>query len=552
MEKRLFLAMVLTALVLVGIPRLFSPPRVAPIDTASTAVREQADSLVGGGDTTIAPSTGMVPRPMERPSTPAVIAETTSVTTPLATFQFGTTGASLLGVELTAYRALSGAGGQVQLARLGEPLIRYRLLTGGDTVPLHQLVFDQDGIEQKDSLTELTFRTTVAGGTVTVRYSIMHDNYVVRTQGTIVGLRSPSYLLIDLPMGLRSEEADSVEDQRHLAYAYKPALGTARGISFASLDPQEQVRHIGPLDWVVVKNKYFLVGLLTPGNDSPFQDILAVGGSRRSKVATHASAFVAEPVTNGQFAFEIYAGPQEYRRLLAMGRDFQNANPYGGWLQRVVQPFATIVMQILLWMRDTFRLNYGWVLVIFGVVVRLVLWPLNQRAMRASLRMQQIQPQLQEVQRRYQDNPEKQRTELMRVYKEHDMTPLSPMLGCLPMLLPMPILFALFFVFQNTIEFRGVSFLWLPDISLKDPFYIVPVLMGLSMFVLSWIGIRNAPPNPQAKLLAYFLPVMMTVLFLNFASGLNLYYAVQNIAALPQQWLIANERAKATPPARRT
>lgn len=216
-------------------------------------------------------------------------------------------------------------------------------------------------------------------------------------------------------------------------------------------------------------------------------------------------------------------------------------------MQGVVQPFATIVMQILLWLHDTFKLNYGWVLVIFGIAVRIAMWPLNQRVMRSSLRMQQIQPQLMEVQKKYQSNPEKQRTELMRVYAEHGMTPFSPMVGCLPMLLPMPILFALFFVFQNTIEFRGVSFLWLPDISLKDPFYIVPVLMGLSMFVLSWIGIRNAPPNPQAKVMAYFFPVMMTVFFLNFASGLNLYYAVQNLAALPQQWLIANERAKAAP-----
>ena len=123
------------------------------------------------------------------------------------------------------------------------------------------------------------------------------------------------------------------------------------------------------------------------------------------------------------------------------------------------------------------------------------------------------------------------------------MSPFSTLSGCLPMLLPMPVLFALFFVFQNTIEFRGVPFLWLADISLKDPYYIVPMLMGVSMFVLSMIGMRNSPPNPQAKMMAYMLPVMMTVFFLNFASGLNLYYAVQNITALPQQWLII-ERAR--------
>jgi YidC/Oxa1 family membrane protein insertase len=127
------------------------------------------------------------------------------------------------------------------------------------------------------------------------------------------------------------------------------------------------------------------------------------------------------------------------------------------------------------------------------------------------------------------------------------MSPFSPVMGCLPMLLPMPVLFALFFVFQNTIEFRGVQFLWLPDLSLQDPYYIMPIFMGISMFVLSWIGMRAAPPNPQTKMMSYMMPVMMTVFLLRFASGLNLYYAVQNVAALPQQWMLTRERMKAAP-----
>ncbi len=110
-------------------------------------------------------------------------------------------------------------------------------------------------------------------------------------------------------------------------------------------------------------------------------------------------------------------------------------------------------------------------------------------------------------------------------------------------------LFALFFVFQNTIEFRGVPFFWLHDISVKDPLYVLPLLMGASMYLLSWIGMRSAPPNPQAKMMGYMFPVMMTVVLLNMASGLNLYYTAQNIAALPQQWMIARERAKAVRPA---
>jgi YidC/Oxa1 family membrane protein insertase len=140
---------------------------------------------------------------------------------------------------------------------------------------------------------------------------------------------------------------------------------------------------------------------------------------------------------------------------------------------------------------------------------------------------------------------------MMKLYKEHGMSPLSPLMGCLPMLIPMPVLFALYFVFQNTIEFRGVPFLWMSDISLMDPYFVLPILMGASMFFLSWIGLRASPPNAQAKMMAYVFPIMMVAFFYRLAAGLNLYYAVQNLAAIPQQWLIARERAKVGPPAAR-
>jgi len=347
-----------------------------------------------------------------------------------------------------------------------------------------------------------------------------------------------------MPTSLRSAEADSLDDQQHLAYAVKPQREDARGVPFSKLDPGERRLEPGPITWVAAKNKYFIVGVLVPNGGTPFAEVGITGGPRTGRRATEASAIAVEPIRNGTFSFELYTGPQEWRRLLALGRGFENSNPYGGFLQGVVQPFATIVMRILLWMRATLSLSYGWVLVIFGVAVRLLLWPLNQKAMRTSLKMSRLQPELAEIQKRYKSDPQRMQSEIMRVYRDHGMSPFSSLSGCLPMLLPMPILFALFFVFQNTIEFRGVPFLWLADISLKDPYFIVPIIMGLSMFVLSIIGMRNSPPNPQAKMMAYVLPVMMTVFFLNLASGLNLYYAVQNLTAIPQQWLISNERAK--------
>jgi YidC/Oxa1 family membrane protein insertase len=210
-----------------------------------------------------------------------------------------------------------------------------------------------------------------------------------------------------------------------------------------------------------------------------------------------------------------------------MGNDLENVNPYAGWFHAVVQPFATIVMRVLLWMKATLRVNYR----LGARVVRRRHSPASVAAQSESdadeHQMQRLQPELTEIQKRYKDNPEKQREALVKVYADHGMSPFSPMLGCVPMLLPMPVLFALYFVFQNTIEFRGVSFLWLPDISLRDPLYVIPIVMGASMFVLSWIGMRASPPNPQAKVMSYMMPAMFTVMFLNFASGLNLYYAAQ-------------------------
>jgi YidC/Oxa1 family membrane protein insertase len=281
------------------------------------------------------------------------------------------------------------------------------------------------------------------------------------------------------------------------------------------------------------------------GNESPFAGVRLAGVPRPQRaLAREGRATAIILLRDGTFRFQVYAGPQKYTRLHALGRDIENVNPYGGWMHGFVQPFATIVMRILLWIKRTTQLNYGWVLVIFGVMVRLLIWPLNQSAMRSSIRMQRLQPQLQEIQKKYRNDPERQREALMKLYQEHGMNPFAPVLGCLPMLLPMPVLFALYFVFQNTIEFRGVPFLWLPDLALKDPYYVTPLLMGLSMLLLSWIGMKSAPQTPQTKMIGYMMPAMMTVLFWNFPSGLNLYYGVQNLVALPQQWLLTRERAK--------
>ncbi len=247
------------------------------------------------------------------------------------------------------------------------------------------------------------------------------------------------------------------------------------------------------------------------------------------------------PVPGGEFSFSTYLGPQEFQRLKRIGHDLEDINPYGWIFRPIIRPFANLIVIVLLWMHQTLSLEYGWVLILFGLAVRVLLWPLNQKAMRSSVAMQAIQPELKAVQERYKQDPQRMQQEVMKLYRQHGVNPLG---GCVPMLIPMPVLFALFFVFRETIEFRGVPFLWLPDLSRADPYFIIPILMGLSMFAVTKLGQRGVPPNPQAKMMLYVMPAFLTFIFLRLSAGLNLYYAVSNIASIPQQWLIAKERMK--------
>jgi YidC/Oxa1 family membrane protein insertase len=513
-----------------------STPAVATQPTAPPT------AVPAGGDSTAQRSDSTTATPIPGTITP----EITTISTSTTEYRFSNVGAVPQSIAFNQYKSLTPGGGSVVLRTPdSRPLLNYSLVVRGDTIPLRGIPFELTRSEARPGEPVLTYQALVNGTRVTIAYQPVPDTYVLKINGRVDGVAGQSFLLVDLPTTLPATESDTLGDLRSLSYSFKSTRDNARGIPFGKLDPGESKLEPGPLSWAAVRNKYFVVGLLNEAG-SAFDEMTITGGPRTSKVATTASATAVKALKDGAFSFEMYAGPQQSTQLISLGRDFDHVNPYGwSFLQPVVNPIAALCIKLLLWLHETFQLSYGWVLVLFGVVIRILLWPLNQSAMRSSLRMQELQPRLAEVQKKYKDKPEKQREEMMKVYKEAGASPFTALSGCLPMLIPMPVLFALFFVFQNTIEFRGVPFMWLPDISVKDPLYILPILMGISMYILSWIGLRNAPPNPQAKMMSYMFPVMMTFVLLNMASGLNLYYTAQNIAALPQQWLLARERLKA-------
>jgi YidC/Oxa1 family membrane protein insertase len=417
---------------------------------------------------------------------------------------------------------------------------------GQDTIPLADWPFRASA----ESLvvtgpTPLRLSASRNGLTIDLTYTFRPDDYRIDVQGQVGGVGpNGGLLLVDMGPSLASTEADSNENQRALALVTKH--DETERLDFSGLDPGETRTVSGPLDWAAIKSKYFVTAVLafdsTGGGISGATATAPPGSDEQAPQANVRLSLPLPP--SGTFDYTVYAGPMEYDRLRRIGHSFDDVNPYG-WpgFRTVIRPLAAGVRWLLVWMHEHLNLAYGLVLIIFGILVRVLLWPLNQKAMRANMQLQAVQPLMKEIQEKYKNDPQKVQQEMFKLYKEHGVNPLG---GCWPMLLPMPVLFALFFVFQNTIELRGAPFLWLPDLSRPDPLYIIPLIMGLSMYGLSKVGQLGMEPNPQMKMMLYILPVMMTVLFLNFASGLNLYYAVSNIASIPQQWMLARERQKRT------
>jgi len=553
MDRRTIWA-ILFMMVIAIAPAIFikRPPKsaVPPVPQADTSTRvPQTDT------TTRVPSAqrsdSATPTVSPGPAAPAGAvraADTVRVVSPLYTYGISTRGGGLLDATLHRYRSMAPGqrGSTAQILPPNSQLLDLTLVIGRDTTPLRDWIFTPSADSLTvDRPTSLRLTGSQRGITVDLTYAFRPDDYLVDVSGKVEGVGpNGGVLLVGMGPTLANTEANEVENQHALALVTK--RNEAERMDFSGLKPGEPKTVSGPLEWAAVKSKYFVTAILAyDSTGGVISGANAVAPASEEKRPTAADIRLSLPLPpSGTLHYSVYAGPMEYDRLSRIGHDFDDVNPYG-WpgFRAIIRPVAVAVRWLLVWMHEHLHLAYGLVLIFFGILVRLLLWPLNQKAMRANLKLQEVQPLMKDIQERYKSDPQRMQQEMFKLYKEYNVNPLG---GCWPMLLPMPVLFALFFVFGNTIELRDASFLWLPDLSRPDPLYIIPVIMGLSMYGLSKMGQMGMEPNPQMKMMLYVMPIMMTFLFLNFASGLNLYYAVSNLASIPQQWLLARERQKRT------
>jgi YidC/Oxa1 family membrane protein insertase len=237
----------------------------------------------------------------------------------------------------------------------------------------------------------------------------------------------------------------------------------------------------------------------------------------------------------------LFAGPKEYQTLARIGGRFNNnidlVMGYGGFFGF----FAKALLLAMNALHNALSLPYGWAIIAITVVIKVVFWPLTQASTRSMKRMQALQPQMNAIKEKYKDDPLKMNKKTMEFMKEHKVSPLG---GCLPMLLQIPVFFGFYRMIQSAIELRGARFLWVRDLSKPDtlftipgttfPFNLLPLIMGMTML---WQA-RLTPPSPgmdpmQAKMMRY-MPLMFLVFLYNFSAGLALYWTVQNLLTIAQ------------------
>jgi len=279
--------------------------------------------------------------------------------------------------------------------------------------------------------------------------------------------------------------------------------------------------------WIAMIQHYFLAAFVPPrGETNHFYGNGLANG--RYVIGGYTPAATIEPGESHTFRGDFYAGPKIQEKLSAIAKGLDLTVDYG-WLSMIAQP----MYWILSWINDIVK-NWGWTIIIFTILIKLVFFKLSETSYRSMANMRKLTPRIQALKDRYGDDKQRMQQAMMEMYKKDKINPLG---GCLPMLVQMPFFIALYWVLMESVELRQAPWIfWLQDLSIKDPYFILPVIMGATMFIQQ--KLNPAPPDPMQAKMMMMLPFVFTIMFAFFPSGLVLYWVMNNTLSIAQQYVI--------------
>ncbi len=506
MEKNTILAVVLSVSILLIWSYLFptkqTPQIPAPLPEQQAPV--QTDKPVQ-------------PSPVQQPSAVPVQPITPSYT-----------GGSDVTVETDLYRAVFSTRGAVVTSwelkdyddKMGNPVT---LLKDRGVIPSLGMLFEDENrnlpqqlifsttaeslvlSEQGKQSGEIVFSYSENGLSITKRFVFYNNDYKV--EFSIQTQNVPSYMV---PVG--TDFGIFNEDQREHKGPIL-LIDTDRETFDDGMESPEYFT--GNISWIAQEDNYFTAALIPL---TPFEGV--------SVWKERAAAEIAFKLKPQDHNFIFYAGPKEYDRLKNLNSGLEHIVDFG-W-------FTVVALPLFLVLKYFYQIlgNYGWAIVLLTIVTRVPFIPILMKSQKSMKKMQKVQPLMAEIKEKYKKDAAKMQKEMTALYKKHKVNPIG---GCLPMFLQIPVFIALFNVLQRAIELRGAPFVfWITDLSVKDPYYVFPIVMGATM-VLQQKMTPSAMDPKQAKMMM-LMPIVFTFMFLSFSSGLVLYWLVNNILGIAQQF----------------
>ncbi len=519
MDKRVIIAVILSMGVLLLYP--YALKKIYPPKPAQTQAVKEAEKQAPSAPTERAKDAKQLPAPVKE--------EFTTVDTPLFTAVFTNNGGAVRKWELKKYeQTLNKDGRHINLAdTVSRGSLKTVLEVRGSSEPV-LFTPSKTGIALKDGeKAELTFTGVKDGLRIEKRYTFSGDSYIFNTEVNVFN-RSAKPVQGKVSTLMVASVAGKDTTGFHTGPIIK-----AKDKLIRLTEKESQKNGAEPPKWIGIEDKYFL-SVLIPSKEPQ----LAWSGEVASSISSNASIgvpFDLAPGAKAGLSYNAFLGPKEYDLLLEQKIGLEEAIEFG-MFALLAKPFLVVLNFF-----ERYLGNYGLAILVLTVITKVIFYPLSKHSLNSMNEMKKIQPQLVAIKEKYKGNKEKMNKELMELYKRYKVNPVS---GCLPMVLQIPVFIALYEVLYVAIELRHAPFfLWIKDLSDKDPYYITPLIMGATMFIQQKMTPTSVDPT-QAKMML-IMPVVFTFMFLNFPSGLVIYWLVNNVLSIAQQYYIQRAPAKA-------
>jgi YidC/Oxa1 family membrane protein insertase len=527
MEKRAVIAVGLSIAVFYLFSMFFGPDRQKVAPTPGTPA-----SQVAGQPAPASSPSQVSDAPVASQVAPAVVPQKeVKVETDLYSAVFSSRGASLKSMTLKNYREKNlPSANKVTLGSDADPneLLFATRATGINLPDNTQFAADAEAISVDISGSrQLTFNY-ISGQGFTVRkiYTFAPDSYGIKLE-TQVFNNSAAPLVGGIQQVMTYPLEPKVKDNR---------FDTAGSFLYADNSLQSNKakdiagaakRYDKAVQWAGFADKYFISSILSENNSIAAVEIKKNAAGFFESIVS-APQFTINPGQSSTVIHKLFVGPKDLDILKAQGNSFEQCLDLG-W-------FAALAKPLLYTLKFFHKYvgNYGVAIIIITIILKMIFFPLTHKSYKSMKEMQKIQPEMARLREKYKDDRDAMNKAVMELYRDHKVNPMG---GCLPMVVQIPVFFALYKSLMFSIELRHAPFFfWVTDLADKDPYYVTPVIMGISMFVQQKMTPSNMDPMQQKMMLA--LPVVFTFMFLSFPSGLVLYWLVNNILTVSQQMYI--------------